>query len=98
MLALPFSYRFVKSEVGTSISIQITGEAGKTWTLIKDEFDWQLLIGQDVQAVSSIQMDQNMAWRLFTKAVSKEIASKSIKITGDIELGEKLFQVVSIMA
>ncbi|PKO05777.1 MAG: hypothetical protein CVU41_10165 [Chloroflexi bacterium HGW-Chloroflexi-3] len=98
MLALPFSYRFVEREVGTSISIQITGEAGKTWTLVRDQFDWQLFIGHDTQAVTSIQLDQNTAWRLFTKAVSKENASKSIKISGDIELGEKIFQVVSIMA
>ncbi len=98
MLALPFSYRSVTRDVGTSISIQITGDAGKTWTLIRDQSDWQLLIGQDTQATTSIQIDQNMAWRLFTKAVRKDIASKSIKITGDIELGEKIFGVVSIMA
>lgn len=98
MLALPFSYRLVKREVGTSISIQITGEAGKTWTLMRDQSDWQLLIGHDTQANTNIKLDQNIAWRLFTKAVHKETAKKSIKISGDIDLGEKFFNVVSIMA
>lgn len=98
MLALPFSYRSVTRKVGTSISIQITGDAGKTWTLIRDQSEWQLLIGQDTQAITSIQMDQNMAWRLFTKAVNQEKAKGSVKISGDIELGENIFQVVSIMA
>ena len=98
MLALPCSYRFVKRDVGTSISILITGDAGKNWTLVRDQFDWKLFFGQDVQASTSIQLDQNMAWRLFTKAVSKENAKESVKISGDIELGENIFSVVSIMA
>jgi hypothetical protein len=98
MLALPFSFRSVKREIGTSITIQITGEAGKSWTLIRDQFDWQLFIGEDPQAITYVQMDQNLAWRLFTKAVGEENVKETIKISGDIELGENIFQVVSIMA
>ena len=98
MRALPFSYRFLDRAIDTSINIQISGDAGSIWTLRKSHLGWQLFVGEDPHAKGFIQMDQNIAWRLFTKGISIENAREQIKISGDIELGENIFQVVSIMA
>jgi hypothetical protein len=43
-------------------------------------------------------MPQEMAWRLFTKGLSKEEAQKHTNISGHQQLGAKILDMVSIIA
>ena len=43
-------------------------------------------------------MDQDTAWRLFTKGISPETAQTGIQLEGEAALGTPILQMVSIMA
>jgi uncharacterized protein (TIGR03083 family) len=98
MRGLPNAYRKVKAENGTSISVQITGEAGGEWSLVREGDQWNLFVGSDRNATSWVQIDQNLAWRLFTKGFDREDARQHVHTNGDVGLGENVLEMVSIMA
>jgi uncharacterized protein (TIGR03083 family) len=98
MRALPYTYRNAKSVDDSAIAFHITGEAGGNWSLIRHNDEWQLFTGEVAQPVSTVRLDQDIAWRLFTKGISQEAARANIQTEGNMELGLRLLQMVSIMA
>lgn len=98
MRGLPHTYRNLEAKNGTSVSVQITGEAGGEWSLVREGFHWHLFVGRDPQATCCVQIDQNLAWRLFTKGVTREDAKRQVQIDGNAALGEQVLEMVSIMA
>lgn len=98
MRALPFTYRNVESEEGICVAVRIEGEAGGEWCLRQQEGKWQLYSGEALGAASRLEMSQDLAWRLFTKGISMNAARSQVLIEGDWRLGERVLQMVSIMA
>lgn len=94
--ALPHTYRGVEAANGTVITFKITGEAGGDWSLLRQDDKWRLLWGEATTAVASVRLDQDSAWRLFTKGVSPSEAI--MEVEGDRALGMEIVQMVSIMA
>lgn len=95
---LPRTFRGVAAPGGASISIQIGGEAGGEWSLVREGAAWALFSGASPQPACHVQIDQDLAWRLFTRGVSLEHARQQAQIEGDAALGEKVLEMVSIMA
>jgi uncharacterized protein (TIGR03083 family) len=98
MRGLPYTYRHLEAPDGTSISVKITGEAGGVWTLARESNKWRLLVGRDPKAASFVQIDQDLAWRLFTKSVTPKEAQRQVHIDGNKALGDQVLDMVSIMA
>jgi hypothetical protein len=98
MRGLPYTYRNLEAPDGTSISVKITGEAGGVWTLAREGNKWHLLVGRDPEAASYVQIDQDLAWRLFTKNVTHKEAQRHVHIDGNKALGDQALDMVSIMA
>ncbi len=98
MRALPRTYRGVQAEEGAGVVFRITGDAGGEWSLVKDGGAWKLFSGGAAQAESRVGLDQDVAWRLFTKGMSREVARSKIRIEGDPILGAEILNMVSIMA
>jgi uncharacterized protein (TIGR03083 family) len=98
MRGLPRTFRDVDASEGTRISVLVLGEAGGSWTLVKEGWQWQLYAGLDPHANSTVQIDQDLAWRLFTKGLPAEASRPAIQIEGDARLGEQVLKLVSIMA
>lgn len=98
MRGLPRTFRNLKAKNGTSVSVRITGEAGGEWSLVREGFEWKLLTGCDPLAACCVWIDQGLAWRLFTKGVSREDAKRQVQIDGNAVLGEQVLEMVSIMA
>ena len=96
--ALPHTYRQVAAPEGTSVWFQITGEAGGDWSLQRGQGKWLLSTGAAPDAVATVQLDQDSAWRLFTKGISQATAQTKIQVAGDATLGLHLLEMVSIMA
>lgn len=95
--ALPFTYRNTAAASGTSVRLMVDGEAGGNWGLSKTSDLWVL---GEVSTVptAQVKMDQDTAWKLFTKGLTKEEAIQRTNITGDHELGLVLLNTVSIIA
>lgn len=98
MRALPYTYRHHEAPEGTAISFKIVGEAGGEWSLLRQNGGWFLFSEAIPEAISSVWLGQDLAWRLFTKGVRREAAQSQIQIEGDKTLGVKILKMVSIMA
>lgn len=95
---LPHTYRDVIAVDGTALVVEITGEAGDIWTLLRDNGNWSLYQGRPATATAHIQIDQDLAWRLFTKGVAKAEVRPHIQILGDEAFALHLLNLLSIMA
>ena len=47
---------------------------------------------------ATVELDEDRAWRLFTKGISKEEARQTARIEGDEALAERALDTVSILA
>lgn len=99
--ALPFALRAERPAAGTTVALQITGDAGDVWLAIRDPSGWGLARGaadEAAAATSRVTMDQDTAWRLFTKGVAPEKAAEQVDIAGDPALACRVLRMVTIIA
>lgn len=96
--ALPYAYRTTEADNGTAIVVEISGEAGGAWTLYRQEERWMLYHGAAENANAHVTLDQDTAWRLFTKGISHDVALAKTQFAGDLPLAKQVLETVSIMA
>ncbi|MBL8204839.1 MAG: maleylpyruvate isomerase family mycothiol-dependent enzyme [Blastocatellia bacterium] len=95
---LPHTYRNTKADEGTRLVFTVTGEAGGDWTLQREGAAWTLYAGCGDNAACKIQLDQDTAWRLLTKGLTRETAATRVTISGQQTLGEPLLGMLAVMA
>lgn len=88
----------VAAPTGTALRLTITGEAGGEWVALRDDTGWRLGIGPEIVADACVDLDQEMAWRLFTKGIARDEARRAARISGDPNLAERVLDTVSILA
>jgi hypothetical protein len=98
VFALPVAFRDVTAQPGTAVHLHIEGEAGGDWALMREPSGWRLYAGEPPAPVARTRMDQETAWRLFTKGMSAAEAVKSVLLEGDLQLGRQVLHAVSIIA
>jgi uncharacterized protein (TIGR03083 family) len=96
--ALPRTYAEVDSEDGTLIALSITGDSGGKWFLLRENGRWNLYVEAGKPADAELVIDQDLAWRLFTKGVSKDEALARSTLLGDHALAAKALDMVSVIA
>lgn len=95
---LPHTYRDAAAEDGTEIVFVVTGAAGGEWTLARESNAWRLYIGSAADAVCRAYLDQDTAWRLLTKGLSRAQAVARIEFSGDEKFGQPLLSMLAVMA
>jgi len=98
MRALPFHYRNMTGNARDFIRIFITGDGEGEWNLYNDGVNWFLMSEISGRSVCEITIDGTIAWRLFTKGISRAEAVKYVTISGRAEMGEKIFDMLAVMA
>jgi hypothetical protein len=93
---LPHAYREVEAEEGAAVAVEITGEAGGEWALLREAGRWRLYEGAPEGPQARVRMSQDTAWRRMTKGITKEQAAERSEVVG--ELGEPVFGMLSVMA
>ena len=96
--ALPHTFRDVDVAEGAQVKLIISGDAGGEWYLVRGDGKWSLYLDADAEPAAAVVMDQETAWRLFTKGISKDEASAKATLSGDRSLGMKVLDTVSIIA
>lgn len=99
--ALPFALRSERPVPGSSVALEITGDSGDIWLAARGDSGWSLGRGsadEAAAATSRVTMDQDTAWRLFTKGIEPEKAAEQIAIAGDPTLACRVLRMVTIVA
>jgi len=96
--ALPFAYRSISAKPGTYAQIIISGECGGSWYLYRDGKTWQLIEKPFGEKASETIIPQEIAWRIFTKGISRESALEQVCVSGNGDLGVHVLNMVSIVA
>lgn len=96
--ALPVTYQPLNALDQTCITLNISGAAGGTWTVMREAGRWQLYAGRPEQPAAEITLPEDVAWRLFTRGISREAARNVAVVSGDHKLAERALETVSILA
>lgn len=95
---LPHTFRDLAAPDRTAVTLTIAGDAGDSWSLVRDVAQWHLYAGAADHPAATVTLDQDTAWRLFTKGLSPAEARGRATIAGDAALGQRVFDLVAIMA
>ena len=96
--ALPRAYAGLDAPAGTELEIVFTGPAGSAWTLLRDSAAWRLLAGRAEHAAAVVRVDQDAAWRLFTRGLRDGGAAKVVEVDGDERWRKPILSAVAIIA
>jgi len=68
------------------------------WTLIRREARWSLFVGSAQEPATIITLDQETAWKLFSKGLDGDSAWRRIQFQGNPALGEPVLGSLAVMA
>jgi uncharacterized protein (TIGR03083 family) len=94
---LPHAYRDVTASDDTALLVEISGDCGGQWCLLRSHDTWSFTSDLPSAIVSHIMIPQPIAWRLFTKGIDRESARAQVTMTGDKTLAEYVLQLVAIV-
>jgi hypothetical protein len=97
MRALPYAYRKVQAQEGTTVKVIIDGDAGGTWRIERAAGRW-VFSESDRSATATVSLPSQNAWKVFTKGLPFEVAINRAQIEGDRNLGEHVLRMVTVMA
>jgi uncharacterized protein (TIGR03083 family) len=96
--ALPQTFRHVDAAGGTLVAFTISGRAGGHWFLLREQDRWGLYVDVPGKPEAQVIMDEDTAWRLFTRGLDRTEAQARTTLLGDRSLGLKVLDTVSILA
>jgi uncharacterized protein (TIGR03083 family) len=96
--ALPQVYRGVRAGEGTLVALTIHGPAGGRWFARREGGDWRLYVEVEERPQAEAVLDEETAWRLFTRGLERGEAEKRVVLTGDRALATRMLEMVSIIA
>ncbi|HKH63279.1 MAG TPA: maleylpyruvate isomerase N-terminal domain-containing protein [Flavitalea sp.] len=97
MYGLPYAYRNTYAETGSIVQVTIESEIGGDWFLIRTDNGWELSKKYQPNITSSISIHPDIAWKLFTRAITSEKALSSVAIRGDQTLATVALKLVAVM-
>ncbi len=95
--ALPYAYRDVEAKAGSLAQFIIAGDCGGSWYLFRDAGNWKLIAGPAGEKISETTIPQEIAWRIFTKGISREEAGTQVRVKGDEAVGLHILKMISIV-
>ena len=96
--ALPRAFRSTPAPENTCVTLTIGGESGGRWSLLRQAGEWKLYQGAPDQPDAEVLLDEDLAWRLFTRGLSQDAARRQLSLRGDRALALQVLEMVSIIA
>jgi uncharacterized protein (TIGR03083 family) len=94
---LPHAYRDLRAPEDSTVTLEIGGAAGGTWTLRGDSGQWTLWAGAAINPTARVSFSDETAWRLLFHALPAGAASAAIQIEGQQDLAQPLFSARSVI-
>lgn len=85
-------------EPGETVLFTITGEAGGQWLARRNAVGWIVATGRSEAPTAAVTLDQDSAWRLFTRGITPHQARQVARLSGVPELTARALETVSILA
>lgn len=95
--ALPHHYRNVEGKAHDLIKFTFVGKSEKSWFL-HFKNGWELFTFVSGEPQCEVRITDENAWKIFTKGMAKKEAMESSEIIGNQRLGEKIFDMIAVMA
>ncbi|MGD9712006.1 MAG: maleylpyruvate isomerase family mycothiol-dependent enzyme [Thermomicrobiales bacterium] len=95
-MAMPFALRAVDAPSGTTARLEITGESGGVWTARKMAETWVFADEAEAGIDGTLTVDQDSAWRLFTRGIDR--AGVKAQASGNRDIAYALLDMVTILA
>jgi hypothetical protein len=96
MQAWPFTMKDIPAAEATILKTTIT-DTGE-WYLKRENNTWKLTEAQEGNITTETIIDGPVAWKLFSKSIRKENITGGVAIKGERLLGEKILDMISVMA
>lgn len=96
MRALPHHYRNTPAENGDVLEFNI--EHFGSWYLIYLNKEWILSKDEAQKPICKTFIPKDIAWRIFTKGIKPDMAKDLIRFEGPSLLGEKILDMLAVMA
>lgn len=93
----PHTLSNLDADEGTLLKTTITGVGGGDWYLLQSNGEWKLS-GGGKRPVAETTINGDLAWKLFSKSIRKEDLDGGVDIKGNTQLGEKILDMISVMA
>jgi len=93
----PVYNTYVPYGIDETVKIYISGVIDENWLLVFENGNWQLFKADHETPNTRIEIDDDTAWRIFTKSITEDEALSKINITGNHELGRLIVKTVSFM-
>jgi uncharacterized protein (TIGR03083 family) len=95
---LPRTYAQIDAPLDTLVKIVITGDGGGEWHLVREAQRWRLYMDTDLLPASTVTLNTDTAWRLFTKGIDPVLLDSRMQIEGEQSLGRVMREAVAILA
>ena len=95
--ALPYAYRHVEAKPGSLAQFNVAGECGGSWYLLRETAAWTLIAAPAGEKISETTITQEIAWRIFTKGITREEAREQVRVSGDAKTGLHVLNMISIV-
>ena len=96
--AMPRAFRSAHAAESTAVTLTITGASGGQWSVLHVGQEWKLYQGAPEQLDAQVVLDQDIAWRLFTRGLAPSVARECMSTIGNQTLGLQVLEMVSIVA
>jgi len=95
---LPHLYRDTEAPSGTVLLVEIAGECGGQWFLLRESGRWELVKESAAELAARVTIPQEIAWRIFTKGIDRDSAREQVRIEGDPHLGNLVLELTAVIA
>jgi uncharacterized protein (TIGR03083 family) len=96
--ALPHTLHHHAAPEGTALRVVITGPAGGSWIALRRDDEWHLGTDPARATRATATLDQDAAWRLFTRGLTGPAARAAVHLDGDEALASAILDMVAIIA
>jgi uncharacterized protein (TIGR03083 family) len=97
VLALPHAFRAVEAPEGTTLGVEVDGDAGGRWAVVRGGGAWRVVEGDAPGAAARVRLDADAAWRLFFNALPLDEAARRVESAGDPRLSAAFLAARSVM-
>lgn len=96
--ALPKTFQNAEAQDGTTVQLLLTGALKKQWSLVRSAEKWELFEGGGDREDASVRIRAEDAWKIFTRGIQGEAASRCAEIQGQRRLADQVLATISVIA